>query len=163
MYRLVYWEDKAKWIICQPPLYTSPCKKQNITTTRTITDFALIKFTMIIITMPLYLRKNHTYIYLGWESCLGLFPGMIRQLRSRLSLSVWLSTWEATAVLPYMAGRGCISCPTLFSPLQIILPSELQRERQLKEARPCRTVMLNTAWKKLEGAFPLIRLYTTVD
>lgn len=91
-------------------------QKQNITTTRTITDFTLIIITMIIITMPLYLTKNHTYIYLGWESCLGLFPGMIRQLRSRLSLSVWLSTWEATAVLPYMAGRGCISCPTLFPP-----------------------------------------------
>lgn len=142
-------------------------QKQNITTTRTITDFTLIIITMITITMPLYLTKNHTYIYLGWESCLGLFPGMIRQLRSRLSLSVWLSTREATAVLPYMAGRGCISCPTLFSPLQIILPSELQRERQFKEAcsseLPCRTVMLNTAWKKLEGAFPLIRLYRTVD
>lgn len=119
MYRLVDWEDKAKWIICQPPLYTSPCKKKknyNHKNHHRLYPHNNHHDNNHHASPSLYLTKNHTYIYLGRESCLGLFPGMIRQLRSRLSLSVWLSTWEATAVLPYMAGRGCISCPTLFFP-----------------------------------------------
>lgn len=91
-------------------------------------------------------------IYLGGRSCRGLVPMMFRQL---WSVTVGVRVWEA--VLPYMAGWGSTSGPTLFSSLQIVLLWVSRgggggTSRRMVLSRPCRTTEENECMKK-KGTF----------
>lgn len=60
---------------------------------------------------------NHSDIQVTWaEELSGTLPVDVHTaaIQTCLCLSDWLSVWEATTVLPYMAGWGSTSCPTLF-------------------------------------------------
>lgn len=166
MYRLVYWEDKAKWIICQPPLYTSPCKQKY------------------------YNHKNHHRLYphnnhhdnnhhatlSHKESHLHL-PGL-RKLSGTLPGDDQAAAIQTVSisVTKYMGSHGCLALhgwarlhqlPNPFFPSRLFsrqsYSESASSRRHAVQSFPCRTAMLNTAWKKLEGAFPLIRLYRAVD
>lgn len=92
-------------------------------------------------------------IYLGRRSCRGLVPMMFRQL---WSVTVGVRVWEA--VLPYMAGWGSTSGPTLFSSLQIVLlwvsrGGEGQAGAWFLAA-PAGLQRKMNAWRKREHLFP---------
>ena len=71
----------------------------------------------------LYLTKNHSDIYLGRQSSLGLFPVKISQLRSRPSVSEWLSVCGNPRLCCLTRqGEALLAAQPFF--LQIVLQSE---------------------------------------
>lgn len=101
---------------------------------KTINTSNILLVTLRLIAKALTLSHKITLISTWADEVLGLFTMMFMQLWSTLSVCVWLSAWEGTAVLPYMVGWGSTICPTLFpvdcSPLTA-------PQCQSKEARSC--------------------------